>query len=225
MYLKKQNKSSQDKKYRAIIKQSKFNISSTSENNDIFRYSYSRNASQNDYHLLKEPEHLLTTRSRHIISRNKTPLNLFIEPDDSLNYFTKKNQTFRGRDRNNIRKIKDSSVKKFQNSCNHNENVVNILNGGDHEKNVEINFNKYEIKILSDKNILKKDVAHRNNSAIARKNVNTIINTIQKEKGTNINTIQTNTSTIPIIKRSESNEFHRKKKKSSSRCKRTGNSI
>ena len=93
MYLKKQNKSSQDKKYRAIIKQSKFNISSTSENNDIFRYSYSRNASQNDYHLLKEPEHLLTTRSRHIISRNKTPLNLFIEPDDSLNYFTKKNQT------------------------------------------------------------------------------------------------------------------------------------
>ena len=216
MYLKKQNKSSQDKKYRAIIKQSKFNISSTSENNDIFRYSYSRNASQNDYHLLKEPEHLLTTRSRHIISRNKTPLNLFIEPDDRLNYFTKKNQTFRGRDRNNIRKIKDSSVKKFQNSCNHNENVVNILNGGDHEKNVEINFNKYEIKILSDKNILKKDVAQRNNSAIARKNVNTIINTIQKEKGTNINTIQTNTSTIPIIKRSESNEFHRKKKKSSS---------
>lgn len=110
-------------------------------------------------------------------------------------------------------------MKKFQNSCNHNENVVNILNGGDHDKNVEINFNKYEIKILSDKNLLKKDVAQRNNSAIARKNVNTIINNIQKGKGssTHINTIQTSTSTIiPIVNRSESNDFPRGKTKSSS---------
>ena len=58
-------------------------------------------------------------------------------------------------------------------------NVVNILNGPN-DKSVEINFNKYEIKILSDRKTLKKGVTNRKQSPLNQKRVNTIFHNIKE---------------------------------------------
>lgn len=82
---------------------------------------------------------------------------------------------------NNIKTIekKESFTHDNNNATTNNGNVVNILNGTN-DKNVEINFNKYEIKILPDK-INDKIIHPRTHSSYTRSNVDTIINKIKEE--------------------------------------------
>ena len=81
---------------------------------------------------------------------------------------------------NNIKTIekKESFTHDNNNATTNNGNVVNILNGTN-DKNVEINFNKYEIKILPDK-INDKIIHPRTHSSYTRNNVDTIINKIKE---------------------------------------------
>ena len=115
-------------------------------------------------------EPISLSKSRNVQSRLKSPFHFYLESENSLSYtnylkrakekpkenpinLKKKRNSLEeiSRNINNIKKIekKESFTHDNNNATTNNGNVVNILNGTN-DKNVEINFNKFEIKILPD---------------------------------------------------------------------------
>lgn len=159
-------------------------------------------------------EPISLSKSRNVQSRLKSPFHLYLESENSLSYtnylkrakekpkenpinLKKKRNSLEeiSRNINNIKKIekKESFTHDNNNATTNNGNVVNILNGTN-DKNVEINFNKFEIKILPDK-ISDKIIHPRTHSSYTRSNVDTIINKIKEESERKIK-IKINPTTI-----------------------------
>lgn len=208
LYYSKKNKKNAEKRFNNIIKSHKYNLSCT--DNDYFsktKNKLSRNkrtsspysmTSYNKANVSYEPISL--SKSRNVQSRVKSPFHLYLENEDSLSYtnylkrakekpkekpinLKKKRNSLEelSRNINNMKKIekKESFTHDNNNVTTNNGNVVNILNGTN-DKNVEINFNKFEIKILPDK-ISDKIIHPRTHSSYTRSNVDTIINKIKEE--------------------------------------------